>query len=90
MAERFRARKRDRATREELWLALQQAQSEYKRALAEFDAAVAHPPADTPAPDTSLRVEQAGRNQHLAFQSYARALKEFSDFLLGTRNGSPD
>jgi Tfp pilus assembly protein PilF len=88
ISQRFREKKRDGATEQRLWLALQMAQAQYREALAEFRAVVSNVPSKIPQPDSSFVLEQAGHRQRLAFQNYAEALKQFSDFVLGTRDGA--
>ena len=61
---------------------LDTAYADYLMANARFDALAKETPSETPHPDGSLRIHQAGAASRAAFQNYLVALKEFTDFSL--------
>ena len=47
-----------------------------------FDAIVREVPSGLPHPDGAFRVEQAGKESRRALMLYAKALRQYTDFLL--------
>jgi len=70
-----------RDTQHELWLTMQAAYSDYKRASRILEAMVSSRSGDVPVSDQALSVELATDKQRAAFENYIESRLRFSEFL---------
>ena len=75
-------------TREVLWEALLQAESEFERARRDFLSIIDDVPSGLSHTDGILRIRQVGRARTIAMENYMRAFQRFTEF--ATHGTVPD